>query len=499
MGIGITSFLEDCRSRGLTKHTIDTYRSNVSTYLDFVEDPLNVDTPQLRNFLDYLRDDMVYTVGKTRKKGVSPRTLSAYFSAISSYYDYLIYENILNKNPIPPFRRRYLANNRPKTNGENTRQLISTDEMAKLIRQAENILHMALMLVLAKTGIRKGELLAMDLADLDLDKGTIIIKPKAKRTNRLSFIDEETVTVLKEYLVWRKPLARCEALWVKPTGRRMDKDDPYDIVTTYAMKQGLHDPNGPLNRKLTPHCFRHWFTTHLNRAGMSKEYIQELRGDSHQDAFDIYNHIDPSDLRQEYMGCIPALGIQTAPYQDKATMATGGATMATLDQPLRGLNSDIYSLVNDIPGLRPSEIAKHFNKKPNYIRSYLARLEKQGILFKDELSRCFIGIQLLENQPDQSKATMATEGATMATTVQALSGLYQNIYSLISDTSGLKPAEIAKHFNKKPNYIRSYLHRLEKQGLIYKDNYSRCFINSPLPRIYPEHGPALTEALLVEA
>ena len=85
--------------------------------------------PQLRNLLDYLREDMVYTVGKIRKKGVSPRTLSAYFSAISSYYDYLIYEGTLNKNPIPPFRKRYLANHRPKTNGENTRQLISIYEI----------------------------------------------------------------------------------------------------------------------------------------------------------------------------------------------------------------------------------------------------------------------------------------------------------------------------------------------------------------------------------
>ena len=166
MGIGITSFLEDCRSRGLTKQTIATYRSNVGTYLDFVGDPLKADTPQLQNFLNYLREDMVYAMGKTRKKGVSPRTLSAYFSAISSYYDYLIYENILNKNPISPFKRRYLSNNRPKTNGENTRQLIRIDEMTQLIKQAENILHMTLILVLAKTGIRKGELLAMDLTDL---------------------------------------------------------------------------------------------------------------------------------------------------------------------------------------------------------------------------------------------------------------------------------------------------------------------------------------------
>jgi integrase/recombinase XerD len=125
MGIGIISFLEDCRSRGLTKHTIETYRSNVTAYLDFVGDPLKADTPHLWNFLNYLREDVVYTVGMTRKKGVSPRTLSAYFSAISSYYDYLIYEGTLNKNSIPPFRKRYLANNRPKTNIENTWQLIS--------------------------------------------------------------------------------------------------------------------------------------------------------------------------------------------------------------------------------------------------------------------------------------------------------------------------------------------------------------------------------------
>ncbi|NOR48318.1 MAG: hypothetical protein GQ533_09805 [Methanosarcinaceae archaeon] len=72
MGIDITSFLEDCRSRGLTKQTIATYRSNVSTYLDFVGYPLKADTSQLQKFLDYLRGEMVYTVGKTRKKGVSP-------------------------------------------------------------------------------------------------------------------------------------------------------------------------------------------------------------------------------------------------------------------------------------------------------------------------------------------------------------------------------------------------------------------------------------------
>ena len=443
MDIDINNFLKDCRSRGLTKQTIATYKSNVATFLNFAGDPLNVDIPILRNFLNYLREDMIYTVGKTTKKGVSPSTLNAYFSAISSFYDYLVYESAMNTNPILPFRRRYLANHKPKTNGENTRQLISIEEMTKMIELAESILHKAVMIVLAKTGARKGELLAMDLGDLDLKRGRIIIKPKAKRTNRLAFIDEETVSVLKEYLVWREPLARCEALWISPQGYRMHKDDPYDIVTAHAVKLGLHDPDGPLNRKLTPHCFRHWFTTYLSRAGMSKEYIQELRGDSRQDAFDIYNHIDPDDLREEYMSCIPVLDVS---LDGMVTRVTKTGFKPVLE----------HQRVTGVTGVTQG-----------------------GLKFSSE-----------------------HRGVTMVTGVTAsqnLKGLSHDLYLLISDLPGLKPVEIAKHFNKKPNYIRPYLHRLEKQGVIFKDNYSRCFVISPSSDIQPEHSDALPIPILMEA
>gem|GEM_PF-4737774 len=47
MSINIKGFLEDCRARGLTEHTIATYKSNIATFLNFVGDPLNVDIPIL--------------------------------------------------------------------------------------------------------------------------------------------------------------------------------------------------------------------------------------------------------------------------------------------------------------------------------------------------------------------------------------------------------------------------------------------------------------------
>ncbi|MBI5146977.1 MAG: tyrosine-type recombinase/integrase [Thaumarchaeota archaeon] len=48
----------------------------------------------------------------------------------------------------------------------------------------------------------------------------------------------------------------------------------------------------------SPHNFRHWFTTHLLRNGMPREYVKELRGDGRRETVDIYHHIGRDDLRK---------------------------------------------------------------------------------------------------------------------------------------------------------------------------------------------------------
>ena len=76
-----------------------------------------------------------------------------------------------------------------------------------------------------------------------------------------------------------------------------------------AERVGLHDPNSTkLEDRFTPHCCRHWFVTHLLRAGMSRDFVKELRGDTRGEAIDIYNHIDPKELRESYLAHIPQLG-----------------------------------------------------------------------------------------------------------------------------------------------------------------------------------------------
>lgn len=294
----VEGFIQDCQARGLTGHTIETYASNVRAFMHVYNEPRNVNLEELRDFL-----------GDLRARGYTGSTLKGYFSSISAFFEYLMIEGTISSNPVIPFRRRYL---RIKTqyNGENTRQLASLEQMRELINLAQRvILAKTMMLFLAKTGLRRGELIAMDIQDINLEKMEFRVKPKAKRSNRLGFLDHETAAALREYLDWREPRARDQALWITPGGARVTRNYVYITVTTYASRLGLHNPHGAMNEKFTPHCFRHFFTTMLRRAGMSREFIQELRGDRRKEAVDIYDHIDLEELRRSYLECIPYLNV----------------------------------------------------------------------------------------------------------------------------------------------------------------------------------------------
>lgn len=303
----LNCFLKDCKTRGLTDHTIATYKSNIAVYNRFVGDPLKVNIPILCDFLDYLRG-MNYVRGRVIKKGVHPGTIKAYFSAISSYYEYFVFIRQLELNPIPTFTNRYLSRIKEQFNGENTRQLISIEQMRQLINMDMSIQNKAILMVLAKTGIRRGELLSIDIGDINIKKKEIILKPKAKRTNRLVFFDDETANLLRLFLEWREKKAKhTNALFISSRGFRLHKETPNAIIAKYATSIGVHNSSGELNKRLTPHCFRHFFTTHLRRAGMPREFIQELRGDRRTEAIDIYDHIDLSELKDHYLKCIPKL------------------------------------------------------------------------------------------------------------------------------------------------------------------------------------------------
>jgi integrase/recombinase XerD len=292
----IDDFREDCILRGMSEESVRKYISAVRIFIRFLRDKKlkfsDVDKNVLREFLHYLRFE----------KNVKQKTLENYFSALSTFYDYLAYEKIVQANDVLPFRKRYLR--RYKNDDEQyVRKLLNIEEMSRLVNSILDPRDKAVVVLLAKTGMRRNELIRLDIDDIDWENYKVVLKKTPKRSNRIVFFDDEVAVVLRRWLRVRENLKpKTKALFINyASKRRIDRNTVYNIVVKYSSRLGL---------KISPHDLRHWFTTWLRRERMPREFIKELRGDRRKEAVDIYDHIDEQELRGAYLACIPKLGIE---------------------------------------------------------------------------------------------------------------------------------------------------------------------------------------------
>jgi len=303
----IADFLKDCKIRKMSSHSIESYSSSLNLLQKFITDKgyelLNLDKHIFTEYIDYLNE-----------QGVSYSTMKNRFSTYNSFYEYLKYEEYIENNIVKAVCKRYL--NKYKDNNVGKRKIISVEDMARFINMIPDIRDKAIALLFAKTGIRRRELVSLDLDDVNWKNMSITLKPTNKRSNRVVYFDFETARILKRWLVKRAMMAdqKNKALFTSYTNRkkRLNRNGVGYIFVKWAIIAGLHDSTSDkIEHHFTPHCCRHWNTTHLRNGGegMPREYIKELRGDINREAMDIYNHIDPEKLRKSYLSHIPQLGI----------------------------------------------------------------------------------------------------------------------------------------------------------------------------------------------
>lgn len=301
----IDQFREDCKLRDMTKESIRSYISEMKIFNDYLQkngiNILNINNEVLEDFLKYLIEERNNTHSR----------IENYFSGLSSFYSFLLYKGYVDKNIILPFRKRYLKRFK-KNNTPAIRMLISVEEMCKFVNSIVPIRDKAIAILLAKTGIRRGELLSIELNEIDFNERSIMLKPFHKRSNRLVFFDDETDFILNKWLKRRKELVNngVTHLFVNDYGQPLGRSGVYNAIVGWAKKLGFYDSDSNrLEDHFSCHNFRHFFTTHLLRNGMPREYVKELRGDIRAEAIDIYHHIDPKDLRKAYLSAIPKLNV----------------------------------------------------------------------------------------------------------------------------------------------------------------------------------------------
>jgi integrase/recombinase XerD len=171
--------------------------------------------------------------------------------------------------------------------------------------------------VLAKTGLRRSELAALDVGDINLEHRTIRLHPTGKRTSEIAFFDEETSRMIQKWLARREKILKVKktgekALFLNKSGRRLAPESISGRVQHWATVAGLHDPDSKrLEDRYMAHCTRHWFSTRLDENGCPNTILKELRGDNRQSlgSEQGYIHVNRKKIQEWYEKCIPQLGI----------------------------------------------------------------------------------------------------------------------------------------------------------------------------------------------
>jgi len=290
----------DAHPRGMTEASIYTYGQHLATFQDSLSRSIaKAGKMEIRTWVD-----------EQRQKGLTTKTIKVRLNALSNFYEFLIFEGVRKDNPVPEVQKRYLSQYKAASEAH-THKLISVEDAARLVASIVDIRDKAMLLLMFKTGVRRGELLSMDVSDIQWENQSITLKPKKKRSNKIVFFDDETEYVLKRWLEIRQarnPLS--DALWISTWGKRIGYGSIQYNINRAAVLCGLHDPSSDrMEDHFSAHCTRHWMTTHLLRSGMERSYVQWLRGDAIREAVDIYYHIDPDDVRRSYLAHVPRLGV----------------------------------------------------------------------------------------------------------------------------------------------------------------------------------------------
>jgi len=296
-------YTADCRTRGLGEPIIRIYGAQVVRFRAFLQgrgkDPLQADRLDIRDYIESLR-----------KQGLRTQTLQQHLIGLSSFYEFLIFEGQVSRNPVIEVRKRL---KQYKAEGERqTHKLISVEEAAALVEAIVDVRDKALVLLLLKTGIRKNELVSLDVDSISWKDQSLLLKPTKKRSNRIVFFDDETAYYLKRWLEIRGGRRGSEgpALFTSSRGTRLERGPIDQIIRKAALRVGLHDESSDrLDQHFSAHGCRHWWTSHLMRGGMKTEYVAWLRGDSIKRAVDIYFHINAEDVRKQYLAFVPQLGV----------------------------------------------------------------------------------------------------------------------------------------------------------------------------------------------
>lgn len=313
----ITQFLQHGQSeRNLSERTLRAYHSDLSQFHHHLNDEAMVEiTPEhLETYLDKLG------TGPYRDTSIRRKV-----AALKVFFRYLEEAGVVQESPARRLKIKRPVENRVPTvlSTREVRALLTApkDQIGELIGGRDQspggrnryfcaVRDNLILELLFSTGIRIGELVALNVSDVDLQTRQIKITGRATRGRSVSLSSDVVSAAIQQYLDLRGERSlETPALFVGRSGTRLTI---YSIENIFKKHVRLAE----IKRHITPHSLRHTMATMLVNSGTDIREVQEILGHASILSTQVYTKLSIAKHRRTVMPVIPA-GVFVDPESTK--------------------------------------------------------------------------------------------------------------------------------------------------------------------------------------
>lgn len=252
--------------------------------LDFLRD---ITTSDIFDFLSYLAKDRNPTPDSPSPDfGISPAARARKLSALKSFFKYLtVRTKLLTENPVADLEYPKLRKSLPK--------YLTLEQSAALLRSVSGqnqARDYAILMLFLNCGIRRSELVGLNLTDVYEDRIRVVGKGNKER---FVYFGSACRKAINAYLPERQKniLTDNRALFGSRNGNRISTDAVHALVKKALLKAGL-DPT-----QFSAHKLRHTAATMMLSGGVDVKTVQEVLGHENLNTTQIYTHIENTELK----------------------------------------------------------------------------------------------------------------------------------------------------------------------------------------------------------
>ena len=280
--------------RNFSENTLDAYLRDIKKLRDYAAFDLENTGPfeiTYENIQEYLF--------QLSKKKFSERSQARWISSIKSFFKYLVEDEFRTDNPTTLLEGPKLGLYLPDT--------LSFEDVNRIIAVIKNDTDLGrrnhcMVEVLYGCGLRVSELIDLKISNINFKESYLKVEGKGDKS-RFVPMASFTSKLIKDYIrdirSKYKINKKCEdILFLNSRGSAMSRVIVFIIIKELTEKAGI-------NKKISPHTFRHSFATHLLQNGADLRYIQEMLGHSSITTTEIYTHLKNEELRDVILNFHP--------------------------------------------------------------------------------------------------------------------------------------------------------------------------------------------------